>query len=300
MRVLFCGSGWLPFVDVLARGLPPGCEMTLWDRSIPLARAVAGVAVLMPSNAPIDAGVIAAADQLRLIQQPAAGIENVDLDAARARAIPVCNATGANHHSVAELALFFMLALARRLPEANAAFAAARIGEPCGRELRGRRLGIVGRGRSGSALAAIAEGLGMSVSAVGSRRTEAEWERLLGESDAVSIHCPLTPATRGLMDDRAFSLMKPGAFLINCARGPVVDRAALERALERGRLGGAGLDVFWDEPWAPDDSLYRRANVVVTPHIAGSTEECWARIAAIAADNIDRLLRGAELLHRVA
>jgi phosphoglycerate dehydrogenase-like enzyme len=300
VRVLFCGSGWLPFVDILARGLPPGASISLWDRATPLVQAVADIQVILPSNAPIDAAVIAAAPDLRLIQQPAAGTENIDLEAARARAIPVCNAPGANHTSVAEQALFLMLALVRRLPAATASFAAARIGEPVGRELRGRRLGIIGRGRSGTALARIAEGIGMTVAAIGSRRTDAEWETFLAEADVVSLHCPLTSATRGLLDDRAFALMKPGALVINCARGPVIDRAALEAALDRGQLGGAGLDVFWEEPWDPSDPLYRRPNVVVTPHIAGSTEESLERIAAIVGGNIDRMTRGAELLHRVA
>lgn len=94
--------------------------------------------------------------------------------------------------------------------------------------------------------------------------------------------------------------MRPGALLVNCARGPIVDRAALERALERGQLGGVGLDVFWEEPWDPSDPLYRRPDVVVMPHVGGSTEECLGRVADIVAANISRLIAGDELLHRVA
>ena len=297
---MFCGSGWRSFVDVLAARLPAGAEMSMWDRATPLEQAVAGVHVLLPSNAPIDASVVAAAKELRLIQQPAAGTDNIDLEAARARGVPVCSAPGASAHAVAEMALFLMLALSRRLPGAAAAFAAARIGEPIGRELRGRRLGIVGLGRSGTELARLAEALGMTVAAVTSRRTEAEWAELLHTADIVSLHCPLGPATRHLIDDRALDQMKPGALLVNCARGPIIDRAALERALDRGHLGGAGLDVFWDEPWDPADPLYRRPDVVATPHIGGSTEECLGRVAAIVATNIARITTGEELLHRVA
>jgi len=300
VRVLFSGSGWLTFVDILTREMPPGSDMQLWDRAQPLERAIAEAEVLLPSNAAITAKVIEAGTSLRLIQQPAAGTENIDLAAARARGIPVCNAPGASQNAVAEMALFLMLALVRRLPAAVAAFAAARIGEPIGRELRGKRLGIVGLGRSGSALARLAEGIGMTVGSVGSRRSEAEWDELLSASDIVSIHCPLTPKTRGLLDDHAFARMKPGALLINCARGPVVDRAALERALDSGRLGGAGLDVFWDEPWDPADPLYRRPDVVVMPHVGGSTEETMRAVARIVATNMERVLRGEELLHRVA
>ena len=300
MRVLFCGSGWRSFVDILARGMPPGTDMSIWDRSIPLERAAADVDVLLPSNAAIGESVIHAARQLRLIQQPAAGTENIDLAAARARGIPVCNAPGANQVAVAELALFLMLAVVRRLPEAVDAFSASRIGEPIGNELRGRHLGIVGLGRSGSLVASLAEAIGMLVTSVGSRRTEEMWQDFLARSDIVTLHCPLTDSTRGLLDDRAFSVMKPGAILINCSRGPVVDRAALERALTSGRLGGAGLDVFWDEPWDPTDPFFRRPNVVVTPHVAGSTEESLTRISAIVTGNIQRVLRGEDLLHRVA
>jgi phosphoglycerate dehydrogenase-like enzyme len=297
VRVLFCGSGWRTYVDVLARAI--GTTVDIWDRAQPLERVAADYDVLLPSNGIISAGVIAAAERLMLIQQPAAGTENIDLAAARARGIPVCNAPGPSQTAVAELALFLMLALLRRLPEARAAFADARIGEPIGRELGGRRLGIVGMGKTGSALARLAEALGMTVAAVGSRRSEADWERFLRESDVVSLHCPLTDATRELMNDRAFSLMQPGALLINCARGAVVDRAALERALDT-HLGGAGLDVFWDEPWNPADPLYQRSNVVTMPHVGSSTEEAMTRIAAIVAGNIERIARGAPLLHRIA
>src|SRR5262245_48501109 len=266
MRVLFAGSGWRSFVDIIARAMPPGTEVSLWDRTISLERAIADIDVLLPSNAPIGPSVIGAGRKLKLIQQPAAGVENIDLAASRAAGIPVCNAPGANPIAVAELSLFLMLALARRLPEARAAFSEPRIGEPVGRELRGRRLGVVGTGRSGTLIASMAQAIGMTVSSVNSRRSEEAWHELLRDSDIITLHCPLTDATRNLIDERAFALMKPGALLINCSRGAVVDRAALERALDSGHLGGAGLDVFWEEPWNPADPLYHRPNVVVTPH----------------------------------
>jgi phosphoglycerate dehydrogenase-like enzyme len=300
VRILFAGSGWRSFVDHVARRLP-GHEVAVWTRRESLAQVVAqGVDVLLPSNAPVDAAVIAAGGDLRLIQQPAAGAENIDVAAARGRGIPVCNAPGANPVSVAEAALLLMLALARRLPRARAAFAAGTIGEPPGIELAGRTLGIVGRGKSGEALAAVAAGIGMQVVSVDSRRSEAEWRALLAAADVVSLHCPLTAATRGLLDDAAFAAMKPGALVVNCARGAVIDRGALERALASGRLGGAGLDVFWDEPWDPADPLYARPDVVVLPHVAGSTEEAFARVADIVGENVERLARGEPLLHQVS
>ena len=300
MRVLFTGSGWRPFVDFLSRHLPPSYRVSIWDRARPLEEAVAEVEFLLPSNAPFSAAVIAAARSARLIQQPAAGVENIDLAAARARGIPVANAPGANQRAVAETALLLMLGLARRLPEARARFAAAVIGEPVGRELGGRRLGVIGAGRTGGALAALARGIGMEVSSIGSRRSDSDWADFLAAADVVSLHCPLTDATRGLIDDRAFALMKPGALLVNCARGPVVDRGALERALAGDRLGGVGLDVFWREPWDPADPLLSHPRVLVLPHVAGSTEEAFDRIARVCADNILRVGRGEEPLHRVA
>lgn len=300
MRALFTGSGWKPFIDFLTRHLPDSYRVSVWDRARPLEEAVAEVEFLLPSNAPFSAAVIAAARAVRLIQQPAAGVENIDLAAARARGIPVANAPGANQRAVAESALLLMLGLARRLPEAQRRFAAAIIGEPVGRELGGRRLGVVGTGRTGSALAALARGIGMEVSSVGSRRGESEWAAFLGAADVVSLHCPLTDATRGLIDDRAFALMKPGAILVNCSRGPVVDRGALERALAGDRLGGVGLDVFWREPWDPADPLFAHPRVMVLPHVAGSTEEAFDAIARVCADNILRVARGDQPLHRVA
>jgi phosphoglycerate dehydrogenase-like enzyme len=298
VRVLFCGSGWFPIADAIAERLP-GSSVEIWDRSIPLARSVAGIDVILPSNGRIDAAVIAAAESLVLIQQPASGYDGVDLAAARARDIPVCNAPAANHISVAETAAFLMLALARRAPIAARRFERAEIGEPLGVEMAGKTLGIVGLGRSGAALARIGGGLGMTVRHTTSRSSRDDLIAMLISSDVISIHCPLAPETRGLFDDALLARIKPGALLINCARGPIIDRGALERALDNG-LGGVGLDTFWDEPWDPSDPLYARDDVVTLPHVGGSSVESFARIADIVAANIGRVGRGEEPLHRVA
>lgn len=299
MRLLYCGSGWLPVIDCIRSRLPAGSTIDLWERATPLRRAVEGVEVILPSNTRIDADIIAAAPALRLIQQPASGTDVVDLEAARARGIPVCNAPAANHVAVAECALFLMLAVARRLPRARRSFAAGEIGAVLGGELRGKRLGIVGLGRSERALAEAARGLGMEVDGVRSRDDRDRLLALLARSDVVSIHCPHTPATDRAFDDAAFAAMKPGAILVNCARGGIIDRAALERALARGGLTGVGLDVFWDEPWDPDDPLFTRDDVVTLPHVAGSTHEAFARIADIVADNVRRVIAGEPPRHRV-
>ncbi len=299
MEILFCGSGWVDIVPVLRARLDPADTLRLWDRTRPLDAEVATVEVILPSNGHVDARVIAAAPALRLIQQPAAGYEGIELAAARARGIPVCNAPGANPVAVAEAALLLMLSLARRVPEARAGFAQARIGGPVGIQLAGRTLGIIGRGRTGDALAVRAQALGMDVIAIGSRATAAERAAFWPACDVISVHCPLTDATRGLIGAGALAAMRPGAFLVNAARGGILDRGAIEAALASGRLGGLGLDVFWEEPWDPADPLWAHPRVVTLPHIAGSTQEAFAAIGAIVVENLARLRRGAALLHRV-
>jgi len=298
MRILFCGSGWLPIVDHIAARLPAGDEITTWDRVAPLAEVVREVDVIMPSNAAVTDEVIAAASKLRLIQQPAAGTEGIARDAAVARGVPICNAPGTNHVAVAEHALFLLLSLARRAPLAARAFAQRRIGVPLGIELAGRTLGIIGMGHSGTAFADRARALGMTVIALGREASREMRRAFFAACDAISIHCPLTPATRGLVNAEAFAQMKPGAFLINCARGGVIDRDALVAALPR--LGGVGLDVHWDEPPNPADPLYLDPRVVAMPHLAGSTEEAFTRITDVVIENFARLERGEPLLHRVA
>jgi len=296
--VTFCGTGWLPMVDYIRERLPAGASIRVRDFGRPLAADLVDTNVILPSNARIDAAAIGAPRDLRLIQQPAVGYEGIDLDAARARGVPACNAPAANSAAVAETALFLLIALAKRLPEAERAFAGRQIGVPVGTELDGKTIGIIGLGRSGSRVAATATALGMNVHSVRSAAGRDAFLALLGKADFVSIHCPLSPATRGMFDDEAFAAMKPGAFLVNCARGAIVDRAALERALPR--LGGVGLDTFWAEPWDPDDPLYARDNVVTLPHLGGSTREAFGRLADVVVANIARVMRGEEPLFRVA
>src|SRR5438874_4984181 len=135
----------------------------------------------------------------------------------------------------------------------------------------------------------------MNVESVRSADGRAGLLRALPRADFASIHVPLTNETRALFDDDAFAAMRPGAFLVNVARGGIVDRAALDRALGSGRLGGVGLDVFWEEPWNPRDPLFSGENVVALPHVAGSTEEAFGRIADVCAHNVEAIVRGGEL-----
>jgi phosphoglycerate dehydrogenase-like enzyme len=297
VRILFTGSGWLPIVDMISARLPDGATLARWDRSAPLTEVVADIDVLLPSNAKITREVIHAATRLRLVQQPAAGTEAIDRAVLVERGIPLCNAPGTNHVAVAEHALFLLLSLARRAPVAARMLRDRIVGEPLGIELAGRTLGVIGMGRSGTALAERATALGMQVRAL--RRGDRDRDAFFAACDAISIHCPLTPETRGLVDAPAFAAMREGAMLINVARGGVIDRAALVDALASGRLGGVGLDVHWSEPPDPDDPLYRDERVVALPHVAGSTVEAFTRIADVVVDNIARLERGQPLLHRV-
>src|SRR4051812_16383428 len=163
MRLLFCGSGWLPIVDYIAARLPADAAIARWDRAQPLVRCVAEVDVLLPSNAAITPEVIAAAPRLRLIQQPAAGTERIDRSGAAARQIPICNAPGANHVAVAETVIFLLLALARRAPLAARAFAERRIGGPLGLQPAGQTPRVVGLGRPGGAPPRRARGPGGAV-----------------------------------------------------------------------------------------------------------------------------------------
>ncbi|MEI8255962.1 MAG: NAD(P)-dependent oxidoreductase [Deltaproteobacteria bacterium] len=302
VRILFCGTGWLDIVPRIeaalsARGVD--ARVSVRDAGLPLRDQLGDIDVVLPSNCRFGADDLAAAPRLALIQQPAVGHEGIDIAAARARGVPVCNAPGSNTDSVAQAALLLALALARRFRVAQTAFARGTIGSPLGMDLSGRTLGVVGMGRTGSRLAEIARAIGMNVSSVGRTDGPDALLALLGRADVVSLHAPLTERTKGLLDDRAFATMKPGALLVNVARGGLVDRGALERALASGRLGGVGLDVFWEEPWDPRDPLFARDDVVVLPHVAGSTEESFARIADIVATNIAALVAHEPLVHRV-
>jgi phosphoglycerate dehydrogenase-like enzyme len=299
LDIVFCGTGWLPMVDALNTRLPPTSRVRVRDYSRPITEEEAAAHVILPSNAHIDRAVIESARNLRLVQQPAVGVEGVDMEAAKARGVPVCNAPGANADSMAQNALFLMLAVARRLPEARRAFAEAKVGVPLGRDLTGKTLGIIGLGKSGSRLAKVAEAIGMHVLSVRSSSPRSELDELLANSDFVSLHCPLTPATRGLLGDAELQRMKRGAVLVNCSRGGLIQRPALEAALASGHLSGVGLDVFWQEPWDPTDALFARDDVVTLPHIGGSTVEVFDRVADLVVENIRRLEAGEPLLNRI-
>jgi phosphoglycerate dehydrogenase-like enzyme len=280
------------------------------DDDARLMHLLAETDVLWHVLKPCSAAMIAAATRLRLIQKIGVGVNTIDLGAAKARGIAVCNLPGTNARAVAELSLALMLATLRRLPHFDAALRGGVWSDPVMRdglgELGGRTVGLVGYGAVPRLLAPVLAALGCRVvytsrspkpDAIGERRA---LDALLRESDVVSLHVPLTPETEKLIDAAALARMGPGAVLINAARGGLVDQTALTEALRSGRLAAAGLDVFADEPLASGDPLLSLPNVVITPHIAWLTTGTFERSLGVAAENCRRIAAGRELLHRVA
>ena len=275
-----------------------------------LADEVARAEVLIPSMARIGPEVLARASRLALIHQWGAGLEGVDLEAATRAGIPVANvptAGTANADSVAEWCVMAALALARRLDEARAhARAGSPWGEPAGQCLLGRRAGIVGFGGIGRALAARLRPFGMRVCAVRRRPQPEEaaafgleWQgpmerldELLAQSDFVFLALPATAETRHLIGRAQLERMRAGAFLINAARGTLVDEAALLEALDAGRLAGAALDVLQREPPDPGHPLLHHSRVLVTAHVAGVTDASYTDIARHVARNVRRVQQG--------
>lgn len=259
-------------------------------------------AVLLRGSPPLNERVLNAAPGLKIIAKHGAGVDSVDIAAATRRGIAVMVANGANADAVAEHALALMLSLSRELPsyDRDARSGAWRDLNRFTRDFSGRMVGIVGYGQIGERTAKLAHACGAKV-VVHSRTKitppagmayEPDLDRLLGQADIVSLHCPLSDATRGLIGAAQIARMKPDALLINTARGPVIDEAALVRALQEGRLGGAGLDTFAVEPPDPANPLFALPNVIVTPHVAAATTGAMVRMGTIAANNIISWLRG--------
>lgn len=233
------------------------------------------------------------------------GLDLIPVEAATAQNVPVANVPGVNAASVAEYCMGALLALARRLPAMDrdlraSGWSAARAHAGATLECAGRTLGIVGLGAIGTRLAEIAHrGFGMRVLGHQRRREAlpsfvayAEPDALFAQSDFVSLNCPLTPETRNLLDARRLGLMKPHAIVVNAARGAVIDEAALARALAAGRLGGAAIDVFSEQPLAREHPFLGLSNVLLTPHAAGLTQEASRRMGEGAAREVLRLLAG--------
>lgn len=270
--------------------------------------AVAGVDAVLVRVAPMSREVLDEARQLKAIAKHGVGTDNIDIPAATEKGIAVTNTPEANGEGVANLALTLMMALSRRLLEADAF---TRASEPwsrkevlTGQELLGKTLSIVGTGRIGRRLAQMCQAaFDMKVYAydpyVSQEAMAASGiikvdtvDDLMPVADYVSIHTPLTPNTRGIVGAKQFDLMKKTAYLVNSSRGPVVDESALIEALQEGKIAGAGLDVFEKEPPERDNPLLSMKNVILLPHMGGATEESMERMATHAAAEIIAVLRG--------
>ena len=257
----------------------------------------------------IDHAALQPADRLKVIARYGVGVDKVDLDAAQAKGIVVTNTPGANSTAVAELAAGLILALARRIPEAVWATRRGEWPRLTSLSLEGKTIGLLGFGSVGRQLATRLNGFGCHLLAHDPWVDEAtaslyqvhlvSLEELMSRADYLSLHLPLLPETHLMVNAQFLSRLKPGAFLINTARGELVDEAALAAALQEGRLAGAALDVFTQEPPAPDHPLLRLPNVIATPHMAAHTDGATNAMGWMALEDCLRVLRGQEAENRV-
>ncbi|VXC79144.1 Glycerate dehydrogenase [Pseudomonas sp. 8Z] len=285
-------------------------ELTLHTHTPPdqVAARLQGAQVAISNKVPLDAATFAACPELKLVLVTATGTNNIDLNAAREHGVTVCNCQGYGTPSVAQHTLMLLLALATRLPDYQRDIAAGRwqqasqfclLDYPIV-ELEGKTLGMLGHGELGSAVARLAEAFGMRV-LLGqlpgrpARPDRLQLHELLPQVDALTLHCPLNEQTRNLIDAEELALMKPRAFLINTARGGLVNEQALADALRRGHLGGAATDVLLQEP--PKDGNPLLANdiprLIITPHSAWGSQEARQRIVAQVVDNAACFFSGA-------
>jgi (S)-sulfolactate dehydrogenase len=306
MRIVVCEFMDERAVGALRHRFDVHYDPLLVERREELLAGLAGVDGLIVRNrTQVNAELLAGAPQLRAVGRLGVGLDNIDVAACAARGIEVIPATGANALAVAEYVVCTVMLLLRGAYLSTADVAAGkwprgRLGE--GREAAGKHLGIVGFGGIGRLVAKLAQGLGMNVLATDPAIAAADpvWREsgvayrglddLLAESDAVTLHVPLTPATRHLVSAGRLARMKRGAVLVNSARGGVIDEAALAESLAAGHLAGAALDVFENEPLPAGSPLAGAPNLVLTPHVAGVTRESNVRVSGMIAEKVAQFL----------
>ena len=265
------------------------------DDEAELARRIgrASVAVNIRAHAHFTESVFAACPGLKLISIWGVGTDNMDLAAAARHGVTVCNTPGVNAYAVAEHAIALMLAVARKIPQIDREMRGGAWPREMLMQLCGKTLGVFGTGNIGARVAQLGRGLGMDVLTWSARGdTPAVKDDILRRADAVSLRLRATPESSGFIGGREFGLMKPGAILVNTGRGALVDRNALLAALRAGRIAGAGLDVFHDEPIKSDDALLGCANAVLSPHNAGQTPEVRRDGLLRAIENVENFLAG--------
>lgn len=307
---------WKPWTDDLIEEVGSKHNLTFYEHDKPVAPQFKGQDMV------IDFGgsegtreMVDAATDTRLWQILGTGVDHFDLDYWRSKKIPVTNAPGQfSSVALAECAMMFILMLTRGYNQAVSNLKVHKMYEPMGEELIGKRLGMIGFGASAIELAKRAKGFGFKMSAIDIRDiSDAEkreygldftgkpedTDKVIAESDILSLHLHLNKETRHTIDARRLALMKPSAFLINVARGALVDEDALLKALQEGKIAGAGIDVYSKEPPDLSDPIFTLPNVITTPHIAGITDGTSRKRAQCAGTNADRLAAGLEPLYRV-
>ncbi len=267
-------------------------------------------AVIVRSPTKLTAGVLACGKKLKFIGRAGVGVDNIDLEAATRQGIVVMNVVSGNTISTAEFTMAMILSLVRRIPQAHQSVVSGRWDRKMfkGLELYGKTLGIIGLGRVGREVARRAGAFSMRilaadpavqpVAAMDAGARLIPLEAVLRESDIVTIHVPLSPETEGLISEKEIKIMKEGAFLVNCARGGVVDEKALENACRSGKLAGVAVDVYLEEP-PGDKSFLELPGTIWTPHIGGMTVEAHHRIVREISQNIAEALAGGEIRNAV-
>ncbi|MBR0374145.1 MAG: D-2-hydroxyacid dehydrogenase [Mogibacterium sp.] len=283
-------------------------DVTVYDETAPedFLQRIDGTAAIVTKELPVPADLIAQfPDSVRLICEAGTGYNNIAIDAAKARGITVCNVPAYSSHRVAHTAVMLMLMLSSTMQSQVRMLAAGDRGNFTEHlqvphvELNGKTLGVVGAGTIGRQVIRIARAMDMNVLCYTRTPRDDEpgltfvpLERLLRESDYISLHCPLTDKTRHMIDADALAMMKPTAFLINTSRGALVDEPALIRALTEGQIAGAGLDVQETEPPVADNPLYTLENVILTPHMGWKGLETRQRLVGVIADDIQGFFAG--------
>jgi glyoxylate reductase len=303
MRV-FVGQ---PLPEPSTSELLAGHEVFIGRGSLPpeeITKHLAGADAFLPTpREHVTREVLAAAPGLQIVASCSVGVDHIDVGACRERGVAVTNTPGVLTEATADLAWTLILAVTRRLHEGEALVRSGRWDgwkplELLGVSLQGKTLGIFGMGRIGSAVARRGAAFGMRVIGIAEGDAPERFEEILAGSDVLSIHAPLTPATRSRFGRAELFRMRQGAVLVNTARGPLVDEAALVEALEAGHLGGAGLDVYEKEP-AVHPRLLGRPDVVLLPHLGSATRETRLAMARLACSEIARFFRCEKLHHRV-
>jgi glyoxylate reductase len=296
-----------PLPEPSTSELLAGHDVVVGTGSLPPAEVrehlPAAEALLPTPRERVTRDVLAAAPRLLIVASCSVGTDHIDLVACRERGLVVTNTPGVLTEATADLAWSLILAVTRRVTEGEALLRSGRWDgwkplELLGTGLQGKTLGVYGMGRIGAAVARRAGAFGLHVIGMTDADGEDRFEEILRASDVVTIHAPLTPATRGRFGRSELLRMKRGAFLVNTARGPIVDEGALVAALEAGHLGGAGLDVYENEP-AVHAGLLRRKDVTLLPHLGSATRETRLAMARLACAEIARFFRGEPLHHRV-